>query len=102
MQLDNKKITYINIYNTFFKLLNNDVSTVKNGINDMSKAALLSEKNKEQKKQKAKNKNKPVTFKFPKIKHDDVILIFNWLWYSLLLPINTSLLKHCTIAHIIC
>lgn len=52
MQLDNKKITYINIYNTFFKLLNNDLSTVKNDINDMSKAALLSEKNKEQKKNK--------------------------------------------------
>lgn len=52
MQPDNKKKTYINIYNTFFKLLNNDVSTAKYGINDMSKAALLSGKNKEQKKTK--------------------------------------------------
>lgn len=86
MQLDNKNITYGNIYNTFFKLLNNDVSTIKYGINGRSEAAVLSGKNQEQKK-----KTKPVTFKFPKIKHDDVILISNWLWYSLLLPINTSL-----------
>lgn len=50
MQLDNKNITYGNIYNTFFKLLNNDVSTIKYGINGRSEAAVLSGKNQEQKK----------------------------------------------------
>lgn len=44
MQLDNKNITYGNIYNTFFKLLNNDVSTIKYGINGRSESAVLSGK----------------------------------------------------------